>query len=244
MTRPTELRVLSLNVRCDLGWDGPNNWEFRHELVAERVQGYHLLGFQEVLPSQRSDLERALPEFQWFGRGRQPGGEGEQCAIAIHPSLPVIEHGTFWLSEEPEQEASLSWDSCLTRICSWARTPHFTFANTHFDHQGYRAREQSARLLCERIAQPAILVGDLNCEPNSRPLEVLKARWNDTYGTLYPDDLRGTFQGFGEFEEELRIDYVLCESNFAVRRASILTASPPYYSDHYAVTATVVLEAT
>ena len=65
---------------------------------------------------------------------------------------------TFWLSESPEM-ASRGWDAALNRIVTWVHLQdrksgkEFFHFNTHFDHKGREARENSARLILDKIKE-------------------------------------------------------------------------------------------
>ena len=87
--------------------------------------------------------------------------------------------------------------------------------NTHFDHRGKMARENSARLISKRIEQinkdnlPLVLMGDFNATSEQKPIQILKAKLSDAleisekpfYGPP------GTSNGFRKEEIVRRIDY-------------------------------------
>lgn len=236
-----EIAVLSFNIRCDMGYDGANNWAHRAHLVhgVIRQQCPDFVACQEVLPNQRRDLETNLPQFQWLGRGRQPGGYGEQCAIGVPREATVMESGTFWLSERPEQEASVGWDACLPRICTWAQVEHqgreLLFANTHFDHIGERAKCESGKLLLSTLAVgevPTVVVGDLNCLPGSEPIATLSSVWRDVHSNQPPVP---TYHEFGAICDGPKIDYIFVSEQFEIVSAEVLTEEPPHSSDHFPV---------
>ena len=73
-----------------------------------------------------------------------------------------LESGQFWLSENPDEKFSKSWDSSLPRVATWVRLKdkksdgrEVLFANTHFDHRGVEARRRSAALLRTRLTKLA-----------------------------------------------------------------------------------------
>ncbi|MBN2262855.1 MAG: endonuclease/exonuclease/phosphatase family protein, partial [Prolixibacteraceae bacterium] len=89
--------------------------------------------------------------------------------------------------------------------------------NTHFDHQSELAREQSAKLIVQKIEQvnpqklPVILMGDFNATPETLPISIIKNKMHDAleisqtphYGPL------GTFNSFDPNKViDGRIDYV------------------------------------
>lgn len=240
-----DLRVLTFNIRYDNPDDRPNDWDSRRELVIELVRESccHVVGFQEVLPRQRADLEAALPEFQWIGQGRNADVGGEQCCLAIDPTFEILDWGQFWLCPTPEVPGAVGWDAMLTRICTWARLAkdgtELTVLNSHWDHRGRRARTETARLLLERIEGrpgPVLLIGDFNTDPGSEPLALLTSMLTDSYAVIHPGSSAGTFHDFGRSSVRPRIDYLLASPQFLIVECRILDQTEgPYPSDHFAV---------
>ncbi|TKX70367.1 endonuclease/exonuclease/phosphatase family protein [Halorubrum sp. SP9] len=190
----TGIRVLSYNVRYANRGDHHDAWHDRRDAVGRLVRFHRpdVAAFQEPLPEQRDDLRERLPAYEFVGRGREAGGEGEGCPMAVRSERwEVVEGDTFWLSETPD-EPSTGWDAAYPRIATWARVravdgdAALRVVNTHFDHVSARARRESARLLRDRIpgaatagndeadgSTPIVLVGDLNCTPGSDPHRIL-----------------------------------------------------------------------
>ncbi|MFC7186408.1 endonuclease/exonuclease/phosphatase family protein [Halorubrum yunnanense] len=190
----TAIRVLSYNVRYANRGDHHDAWHDRRDAIGRLVR-FHRPGvaaFQEPLPEQRADLRERLPGYEFVGRGRGTGGEGEGCPIGVRADRwAVADSDTFWLSETPDRQ-SAGWDAAHPRIATWARLRSvgdeagLLVVNTHFDHVSAEARRGSARLLRERLPEitgtgadgrdvslPVALVGDLNCTPGSDPHRIL-----------------------------------------------------------------------
>lgn len=254
------LRVMSFNIRYNNPDDGVNAWPNRRDRVADLITFYQpdTVGIQEALPGQITDLEARLPDYAWFGVGRDGDNEGEYSAIFYRPDrLELSQNDTFWLSETPERVASVGWDAALPRIVTWGafrdtRTgATFYHVNTHFDHEGETARTNSARLITDQIKQlagsdPVVVTGDFNFEPEAEGYRVLTSNLQDAYslpegGSYGPE---GTFSGF-EVTPELggRIDYVFVTDGVQVLRHGVLTDSEGgfYPSDHLPVLADVML---
>jgi len=134
----------------------------------------------------------------------------------------VHDQFTFWLSETPEKP-SVGWDASMERICTYAaftdKTKNDTLHifNTHFDHIGEIARENSAKLILKKIeelgllSKKVIVMGDLNSKPSEAPVSVLKSSLRDAFEFSFkkPYGPIGTFNNFDEnIIPENRIDYI------------------------------------
>ncbi|CCQ33394.1 Endonuclease-exonuclease-phosphatase protein [Halorhabdus tiamatea SARL4B] len=182
------LRAMTYNVRYDNAEDGEHRWANRREAVASTIR-FHapdVVGLQEPLDHQLVDVADALPGFEWIGCGRVDGeSEGEHTPIGYRTDrFECVDSDTFWLSETPDEPGSVGWDARHPRIVTWARLrdqrtgDSLLFANTHFSHDGPRARQKSARLLLDRLADlreddPVVLTGDFNCVAGEEPYEIL-----------------------------------------------------------------------
>lgn len=258
------LRVMTFNIRYNNPGDGANAWPKRRDWVAKivREQRTDLLGVQEALPDQIADLEQRLPEYAWYGVGRDDGKHaGEHTPIFYRKSrFEVLDRGAFWLSESPEKPGSKSWDAAITRVAVWLKlkdreSDRVLFAfNTHFDHRGEEARRESSKLLLRKIPEiagdaPVVLSGDFNCTPNTQPYKVLAAepqspdayRLRDTHSATEAEPLgpTGTWNGFDRIVAGQRIDYVFVTPSIHVRAHRTLdeTREGRFPSDHLPVVA-------
>jgi endonuclease/exonuclease/phosphatase family metal-dependent hydrolase len=156
----------------------------RAPLVRAALDHVDVLGTQEGTTAHLAALTDGTG-FAAVGRSRDGGTTGEHSAVLYRPArLAVLATGDFWLSPTPEVP-STGWDApTYRRLCTWARFrdratgARFALLNAHLDHEGARARLESARLLRARAAEiaaggPVVLTGDLNAEPGSAPLRVL-----------------------------------------------------------------------
>ena len=220
------LKVMSYNIRYDNPNDGENRWDRRKQAVVGLVKHYEplVLGIQEGLHRQVAYLDSSLADYAYFGVGREDGKtKGEYSAVFYHQrEVKLIQQATFWLSETSEKP-SVGWDAALERICTYGLLEHqatqqrFWVFNTHFDHRGAKARNQSARLIMRKINElntddlPVVLMGDFNLLPINKPIRYLKTQLQDgkkiTQKAFYGP--RGTFNGFRAKPLLLkRIDYV------------------------------------
>src|SRR5688572_5764125 len=82
ITQP--LNVMSFNIRLNIKSDSLNSWPYRKEMVASQVLFHetHILGVQEALHEQMTDLTERLPSFKYIGTARDDGKQkGEYSAI-------------------------------------------------------------------------------------------------------------------------------------------------------------------
>lgn len=263
---PVAMRVMTWNIRYDNPDDGVHAWpKRRDELIGLiRSRQVDVLCIQEGLHRQVQFLTDGLPGFEMHGVGRDDGKEeGEYAAIFTRTGRFVCRgSGNFWLSPTPDVP-SKGWDAALPRIVSWVKlydslAHHELFVfNTHFDHQGVRARENSARLIREKVRaiageDPFILAGDFNAGPKDSCYRILVTRSDQP--PFFTDAMLRSLaphQGplvsytgfpFTSTEQQERIDFIFVNEATHVRRHAILDArrGPGYISDHLPVEADVV----
>lgn len=222
-----EVAVVTFNVRYDNPTD-PLTWDERKEKVVGSVSYFDLLGFQEALVHQVSDLAAGLSEHDYYGVGRDDGKErGEFCPIFWRRSrFDLLHSETLWLSPTPEEVGSVGWDAVLPRVATVVvlndrQTDQvFRVVNAHFSHVGKQAREASAHLISSRIsgsqADVNLVLGDLNAEPGSPALKRLTSgRLSDAHDATKKRCRSGigTFTGFrtGGLRGAPRIDHILVD---------------------------------
>lgn len=263
-TKPTHLRVMTYNIRLDLASDGANRWANRSHWVAAQVLWLRpdIFGMQEVLPGQKADLMAQLPQYRIFGGGRDDGKEtGEASPIGFDKNrFNLLESGLFWLSPTPSVP-SKGWDAALPRIVTWARlrirgTQQVVLAvNTHWDHIGIVARQQSAAQMQSWIGENAkrcekvLVLGDFNSELDSEQMrglmkEPLALRDARGASRTQPFGPSGTFNAFDPQPNPTRaIDHVLLGRDIDVERyavfAQVIDGRVP--SDHFPVLADLAL---
>jgi len=265
------VRVMSFNIRYGTADDGENHWLRRREFLVDTIKAFDpdLLGTQETLGFQRDYLADRLKGHAAFAAGRDDGKErGEMMALFYRSErFEKLDGGHFWLSEKADVPGSKSWDAALTRMVTWVKLrdrkakdrPTIWFFNTHFDHLGPRAREESARLLHQRIrrledAPPVIVPGDFNEGEDGAPYKALfaagkdgKPLLRDTFRAAHPDrgKMEGTFNGFRPMARSgSRIDWIACSRHWKVESAEIdhTTRDGRVPSDHFPVTAVLRYE--
>jgi len=251
------VRVMTFNVRFDNPNDNEDGWVHRKEPVAQLIRFFDpdILGVQEALPNQFIELQDALPGYTYYGVGRDDGKlGGETTPVFIRSSrFEVIETGTFWLSETPEVP-SVGWDAMLPRMGNWLRlqdrqsAARLLVINSHWDHIGVTARQESGRLIREWLAANAranekiVLVGDLNTPPSSAAYAALVEggllRNTKALSQTPPYGPPGTATRFDiNRADEEPIDHIFVGAGFDVLRHAVITQhiGGRLPSDHYPV---------
>ena len=249
----TQLTVISYNIRQGVADDGDNSWEHRRPATIEMLKDKHpdIFGVQEAFDFQISYITDNLPEYESIGVGREDGkNSGEHMSIFYNTEvIEMIEWGTFWLSETPEQP-SMGWDAACRRTATWAlleKAGHrFYYVNTHLDHIGKEAQKNGLALIVDRIddinpeGYPMVLTGDFNVTPDDPVLDDLETKMLSARDNAEETDHLGTFNGWGNSDSV--IDYIWY-SGFAScdRFETVRTqyGNIPYISDHYPVHATL-----
>ena len=218
--------IVTYNIKYDDRSNQQNSWIMRKEGMIELINSISpdILGIQEGLMHQVDYLGTNLNSFRYVGVGRDDGNKkGEFCAIYYNKNkYRLIKSSTFWLSENPS-EVSIGWDAALERICTYAQFETLNgkdkiwIFNTHFDHFGKTAREQSAKLLIKKIKnintfrEPTVAMGDFNALANSKAIEILKREFKDSMEISKKghNGPIGTFNNFLPKQEiTKRIDYI------------------------------------
>ena len=257
----SSVNVLSFNIRYNNPDDGEHAWPNRKGMVASvvRFHAADLIGMQEVLRSQIDDLTVLLPNYSWYGVARNDGkNSGEFSPIFYRRDrFQLLDSGEIWLSQNPDQIGSKSWDAALPRIATWVKfrdresKQEFIHLNTHFDHRGEVARARSAELILDRLKtlsgnMPVVVTGDFNVPPESEAYATMTSMLVDSKleSVSEPHGPEGTFGGFtvkvGDTGD--RIDYVFVAEGAKVLRYAALSDQwdGRYPSDHLPVLAEII----
>lgn len=264
-----ELAYGSINVRYANGdrKDPDRCWNVRKDRMAKFIldQQLSIVGCQEVLHEQLVDLLERLPQYAYEGVGREDGKEkGEYAPIFWRKDeWTRVKGGTFWLSETPDVVASVGWDAALTRIATYVLLKHnksgklLMCINTHFDHVGYEARQQSAHLILIKAKEiagntPFVLTGDFNIDMSDAAYHVIThdAAFPilDTYMQGAPHEGRYyTFHDFSRIQPSrcTKIDYIFASPNIKVLKTYIQPEERgeniKHFSDHNPVVSRILL---
>ena len=257
----TDISVISFNIRVDNAADGTNVWRNRRDAVVTMIERERpmLLGLQEAQPHQITYLSEHCPDYAWYGLGRDTGkvppatdsyAAEETMAIFWRTAeLELLDKGTFWLSETPDQ-VSKGWDASYRRTCTWAGFRHKKsgqtcyFFNTHLDNDGKVAREESIKLLVSRMKtinskrRVSFLTADFNSNVTDACFAPLHVYMRDARANAAVSDDYPSWNGYGASTG--RLDHVFFSGdNCTARDFRTLRGDygVPYISDHYPVAA-------
>ncbi len=256
------MRVLTINLRFENEADGPNNWPFRKEMVAQVINRFspHILGTQEGFRSQAEDLAELIPRYclrdihRYWDPGRM-----YPCIFYNPQEISIKESGDFWLSETPHIHGSLSWGSSHPKLATYAHCEvletgkKFLFCDAHLDNVSAEARKRGALVLLEQLETinkselSLIVVGDFNGPPSSPEHGILTGeqtfqgktgKLRDVWHIMgYPEEEAETYHNFEGIGRSGRIDWILVSREVAVEEATIIRDSfnGRYPSDHFPV---------
>ena len=214
-----------------------------------------VMGVQEALSYQLTFVTENVPGYEYYGVGRDDGGStGETMAIFYKTDVVELgDHGTFWLSETPD-EVSYGWDAAYRRTATWAfftvkaTGKKFFYINTHLDNEGSEAREQSMRLICDKLAElnpdgyPSILTADFNSTTDNAIFDPLKMVMHDARTDAAVTDQFGTYNGWGTTTST--IDHIFYSDFTPLEYHTIMDRwnGVQYISDHYPISALLEFE--
>ena len=259
--RTSEVKVMSYNIRLSSGTikaDSIYHWEHRKQasLNLMHEENPTVFGLQEACPDQMDYMVENLPEYGYIGVGRDDGKrKGEFMSIFYKKEeVEFIDGGTFWLSETPDQ-VSKGWDAACFRTCTWAilkkkdTGKKFVYMNTHLDHMGKVAREESIKLIVERAEKltggklPVFITADFNSPTSNAIFKPMQEAMLDARVEAPVTDDRGTLNCWGTTPPGVVIDHVFYRGaeaqKFEVLRDKDYGA--PYVSDHYPVMLTAIM---
>lgn len=245
------MRLMTFNLRFATPTDGPNEWQFRKELVAEVILNHlpDLLGTQEGTVPQLLYLEEHLTGYRPLTAHRRVDPTCQYPTIFYRADrFDVQESSEFWLSETPQVHRSQSWGSAFPRLVTYGlfrergRPTWFYFINTHLDHVSEAARREGARMIRDfffPLNLPMILAGDFNEPPEDAVYRLFiqaGSPFRDTFRAVQPPAPEAPTQhGFDGRPRGSRIDWILATPPFQVQRVAIVTDNREgrYPSDHF-----------
>ena len=249
-------RVMSFNVRSMNDKEG--SIKNRSKIVTAIIDEYapDSLGVQEATGKWMDILTEELKgKYDYVTQARDTKGYKTEHNPVFYrrDKFSLIDSGTIWLSETPNDPFSKSYDTNCTRIATWAELKNkatgeiYTHINTHLDHILESTRVAQVKVLLGKIAElqksgKVVCTGDFNTEPTSDVYTEMTKVLNDSKTVADNSDTGITFHGYGKCDEcGGPIDYIYTSKDIKVKTHKIIrnTAKGMYPSDHYPIVAEV-----
>ncbi|MEC9080270.1 MAG: endonuclease/exonuclease/phosphatase family protein [Verrucomicrobiota bacterium] len=262
-TADESIKVMAYNLRYASN-SKPNAWPDRLPVMGELINKTNpdIIGTQEGKFYQLKELNKKIPQYTWFGTGRDGGSRGEFMAIFYKKDrFEILDYDHFWLSDTPNVIASTTWGHSNRRMVTWIRfldqktKKQFYFLNTHFDHRVQTAREKAALLVNKKVTAletklPILLAGDFNASAGMNKVYDIFVKEGGFTDTLLSAKKKinadwNTINGFRPTRKgKRRIDWVLAKGPVSAIEAEIVLYdnSKQYPSDHQPVSAVITLE--
>jgi len=254
---PGVAKMISYNIRQSgmAENDGPYAWEYRKDATLNMIEkeAPSVMGLQEALPDQLEYIDSAFPQYARIGVGRDDGKKKGECMAIYYlkEAFDLEDGGTYWLSETPE-EVSYGWDAACRRTVTWASLKEkttgnrFYYFNTHLDHVGELAREESVKLIVKLVETlvpeglPVFVGGDLNTGTDSPIFNPLLENGLFPARDLAPESSSaGTFNAFGSAPSGIVLDHIFMRGAEAVKFETLTgDYGAPFISDHYPIALT------
>ena len=259
--RTSEIKVMSYNIRLSSGTekaDSIYHWQHRKEASLNLMNEERptVFGLQEACPDQMDYMVENLPDYGHIGVGRDDGKRKGECMAIFYrkDEVELIDGGTFWLSQTPDQ-VTKGWDAACFRTCTWAilkkkdTGKKFVYMNTHLDHMGKVAREESIKLIVAKAEEltggklPVYITADFNSPTTNAIFKPMQEAMLDARVEAPAADDRGTLNCWGTTPPGVVIDHIFYRGaeaqKFEVLRDK--NYGVPYVSDHYPVMLTAIM---
>lgn len=250
---PTQLKIMSFNMRNDHAADGENAFLLRRERILACLDEARadVIGFQEITVTMRAWLVENLHDYYTVGGARNANYTGEASLIAFRKDeFDLLSCDTLMLSSTPRLFGSRydgsDQSGCprvYTRVCLKHHDiaePFYVY-NVHTDHRGSISRMlASTQLLQDLTSHGAhfFMTGDFNATPDETEIKMITACRSRAIVDATAE-LGGTFHGFGALEVPTKIDYIFTDDAIKTISAACVEDTPaegePYISDHYPI---------
>ena len=246
------LRVVTFNVRC---MDDTYGFvKGRSQLIVSALKQYRpdSFGVQEATEQWLTILEENLgDEYGIVSQMREDGDGAEASAVFyLKEKFDLIESGTLWLSDTPEEFGSKFELSGCPRIATWAVLQNkqtgktYTHINTHLDHLLESVRVKQIKVLKTKIEElktkgyPVICTGDFNTKEGADAYSEMEGCLLDSKYVAKNSDKGATFTNYGrDIISRKPIDFIFVSDEVKVDTYKIIDEkiANMYLSDHYGI---------
>ena len=244
------VKIMSFNIRT-MSANDDHSWESRRDACCAMIN-YHrplMMGTQESKKQQREDILSRCRGYAALAKNQDNTNDGQSTAVFyLKDSISVLDWGVFWHTDTPDKVSKLA-ECDHYRSSTWIKAQHkssgkvFYHINSHLDLCDVRNRVKGMSVIMDFISKncedyPVVMTADWN-DTEDDPIfnEMYKTFKNARY-TAAITDKNQTFNDFGAFTENWRIDHIFYRgfascSKFGVDRQTWLGQA--YISDHFPV---------
>ena len=235
--------------------------EKRIDSVIETILKYRpaVVGVQEATDTWIGILRSRLKDtYTVVGEGRNAEGHDEFSAILyLTDEFKLIDSGTKWLSNTPDQKGSKLPESYYIRIMTYVHLERksdgkqFLHANTHLDYtvkpEDEATQVAQMQILLGEIAKlnlgdiPTIITGDFNAKVDTLVYQkMITEGYTDAAAHIAAEDRAPTYHGLmGTTGEPRHIDFIFAKglANDNLYRICTERQDNENVSDHYPILA-------
>lgn len=243
------VRIVSFNVRC--ADDLYGSVKGRSELVTAALSQYSAdsFGVQEATQQWLDIINENLGDrYAMISQMRDGKNSSEASAVFyLKDKYNLIDSGTIWLSDTPDEFASKFSLSFCPRIATWAVLENkadgtrYTHINTHLDHVLESVRVKQIEVLAAKIAElkadgnPVVCTGDFNTKQGADAYNKMSETMTDSKFIASQSDDGATYINYGRNRLETKpIDFIFVSEGVSVDTYKIIDEKIDrmYLSDH------------
>ena len=228
---PQSLKIMTYNIHR--GQDADNNDRLMEMAAFIKESGADIVGLQEVdsvcYRSGQVDQAKILAEYSgmhysFVRHFAFQGGAYGQALLSKYPITEVRNNRLPVATDIPEQTTAF-----LTARINVSSKKSFLTGVAHLDYRDAESREKQAKIINDIYNDsniPGILLGDMNAEPGTKEILILKEKFQDTQ----PDD----FLTFPDDKPIKKIDYIFVDKSekIEVTENKVINVN---FSDHLPV---------
>lgn len=250
------IRIVSFNVRCKD--DAYGSVKGRSQLITAALTQYHpdSFGVQEATQEWIDILTENLgEEYGCISQMRDDSIGTEASAVFyLKEKYELLESGTMWLSETPDEFGSKLALSACPRIATWAKLQNkatgeiYVHVNTHLDHVLEPVRVDQMKILKGKIEElkqegyPVVCTGDFNTDEGADAYKEMEGCLLDSKHIAKTSDDGATFHNYGQnIFAKKPIDFIFVSDGVEVDTYKIIDEKigGMYLSDHAGLCADV-----
>lgn len=249
------IRIMSFNVRC--ADDAFGSVKGRSQLICAALEQYapDSFGVQEATQEWLDILSENLEDYACVSQMRDGKKSSEASAVFyLKDKYTLVDSGTIWLSDTPDEFASKFTLSFCPRIATWVILQDkstgeiYTHINTHLDHVLESVRVDQIKVLKVKIEElkakgyPVVCTGDFNTKEGADAYNEMKGCLLDSKYLAKNSDDGATYINYGQNIFETKpIDFIFVSEGTEVETYKIIDEkiSDMYLSDHAALCADV-----